>query len=59
MPFVEFLQLVKVVKMLYGREQAVDLFQKNYRKYYNLNEMFVASLDYEDIPLQKPKALIH
>ncbi len=53
MPFSEFLQLVKTVKILYGREFAISLFRKNYRKYYNLNEIGLDKFpDFEDLPLQ-------
>jgi len=37
MQFNEFLQLVKVIRMLYGTEIAADVFAKNISKYYNLN----------------------
>lgn len=33
----EFLQLVKVVKMLYGKEQALKLLEKNLNQYYNID----------------------
>lgn len=53
MPFSDFLQLVKTVKILYGREFAISLFQKNYRKYYNLNEIGIDAFPaFEDLPLQ-------
>lgn len=52
MPFAEFLEFVKIIKMLYGKDQARDLFMKNYRKYYNLNEMFILDAEYEKVPLQ-------
>lgn len=37
MPFNEFLDLVKVLKMLYGSEIAKNFFTKNVNKYYNLD----------------------
>lgn len=37
MNFLEFLQLVKVTKMLYGRDVAINLLEKNLHKYYNLD----------------------
>lgn len=52
MPFDEFLHLTRTIKILYGREQARDLFMKNYRKYYNLNEIFVLPAEFEKTPLQ-------
>lgn len=36
MSFDEFLNFIKVVKMLYGRQVACEIFEKNYKKYYNL-----------------------
>lgn len=33
----EFLELVKVVKMLYGRDVAEKLFTKNIETFYNVN----------------------
>lgn len=33
----EFLQLIKVVKMLYGRDTAEKVFTKNINMYYNLD----------------------
>lgn len=37
MPFLEFLALVKVIKMLYGRDFAEKFFTNNISQYYNLN----------------------
>lgn len=37
MPFIEFLALVKVIKMLYGRDFAEKFFTNNISQYYNLN----------------------
>jgi len=37
MPFAEFLGLIKVVRMLYGRDFAAKVFAKNVGKYYDLN----------------------
>lgn len=37
MSFLEFLQLVKVFKMIYGRDIAQNILEKNLHKYYNLN----------------------
>jgi len=37
MQFTEFLQLTKVLKMLYGREIAEKFFAKNISLYYDLN----------------------
>lgn len=36
MSFAEFLKLVQVLKMLYGREVAEKVFTNNIHKYYNL-----------------------
>lgn len=47
MPFDEFLHLVRTIKILYGREVAQDLFQKNYRLYYNLNDMFLLPSEFQ------------
>ena len=43
-PFDEFLQLVKVVKMLYGREPATKLLENNLHKYYNLDSASIRNL---------------
>lgn len=51
MPFNEFLNLIKVLKQLYGRDYAQRVFEKNYRLFYNLNELGT-ELDFEDLPLQ-------
>lgn len=53
MPFSEFLQLVQTIKVLYGREYARDLFMKNYKQYYNLNDFFCESRFSPDF-LEKP-----
>lgn len=37
MPFIEFLALVKVMKMLYGATIAEKFFTKNVGSYYDLN----------------------
>ena len=37
MSFNEFLNLVKVIKMLYGREISSKVLEKNLHKYYNLS----------------------
>lgn len=37
MSFIEFLEFVKVVKMLYGRDIATNILEKNLHKYYNLD----------------------
>lgn len=37
MSFMEFLELVKVIKMLYGRDLAEKVFTKNIGSYYNIN----------------------
>lgn len=37
MSFVEFLDFIKVIKMLYGRDVATNIFEKNLHKYYNLD----------------------
>lgn len=54
MSFDEFLNLVKTVKILYGREVAHSLFQKNYKQFYNLNDVSESGidLDFESLPLQ-------
>lgn len=36
MPFTDFLKLVTVLKVLYGRDIAERFFQKNIDKYYDL-----------------------
>lgn len=60
MKFDEFLNLVKTVKILYGREHAHSLFIKNYKKFYNLNDIGLEDLpDFEDIPLQPHRTLLH
>lgn len=42
MPFNEFLDLVKVMKMLYGREIAEKFFAKNIQLYYNLDSASIS-----------------
>lgn len=37
MSFTEFLSLVKVVRMLHGREVAIIFFKNNIAKFYQLN----------------------
>lgn len=37
MTYLEFLQTIKVLKMLFGREVAEKVFTKNINSYYNLN----------------------
>jgi hypothetical protein len=44
MTFLEFLQLVKVVRMLYGRDVAERFFTKNINKYYNLNSESISNI---------------
>lgn len=39
--FEEFLSLVKVVKMLYGREVAERLFTKKIKEWYNIDSVSV------------------
>lgn len=48
MSFVEFLKLVMVVKTLYGRGVACELFEKNYKKYYNLKDASFLNLYIEE-----------
>lgn len=48
MSFEEFLDLVKVIKMLYGRNIACEVFEKNYQKYYNLKNASFLNLNNEE-----------
>lgn len=48
MPFLEFLQLVKTLKMLFGREIAEKFFTKNINMYYDLNSESLTSLNRKD-----------
>lgn len=41
----EFLELVKVVKMLYGREIAEKLFTKNLKVFYNVDSESLIKLE--------------
>lgn len=38
MTFLEFLQLTKVIRMLYGKELAVVFFEKSIDKFYGLSK---------------------
>lgn len=58
MPFSEFLNLTKIIKMLYGREYACEFFQKNYKEFYDLNDMFMDSKTLKN-GLQTARPLIH
>lgn len=58
MPFIEFLQLTKTIKLLYGRDYACEFFEKNYKEFYDLNDMFMDSGTLKN-GLQSSKALIH
>lgn len=44
MSFTEFLNFVKVVKMLYGRDVACNILEKNLHKYYNLDSESLSNL---------------
>ncbi len=44
MSFGEFLKLVNVVKMLYGRSVAEKFFTNNVDQYYNLNSASITSI---------------
>lgn len=44
MSFMEFLEFVKVVKMLYGRDFAEKLFTKNISSYYNISSESLSKL---------------
>lgn len=44
MSFLEFLALVKVFKMIYGRDVAQNILEKNLHKYYNLDSESLSKL---------------
>lgn len=44
MTFQEFLSLVKTIKMLYGRDLATKVFEKNLNSYYNLDSASLFNL---------------
>lgn len=58
MPFLEFLQLTKTIKLLYGRDYACEFFEKNYKEFYDLNDMFMDSETLKN-GLQSSNPLIH
>lgn len=58
MPFNEFLNLTKTIKILYGRDYACEFFEKNYKEFYDLNDMFMDSRTLKN-GLQTDYPLIH
>lgn len=48
MSYLEFLETIKVFKMLYGREVAENILTKNIHKWYNLDSESLNNLIYGD-----------